>query len=137
MTLLPTPLLRSFVGFDQFFEELARVSEQKISNYPAYDILRTSEVNYEIKLAIAGFSLNELEIILLNDVLTIKGSKNTKQNHEIIHKGIAHRSFEQRFKLQQLIEVKEATLKDGILSIKLLKKPPKEKKPINIIINEG
>ena len=53
MTLLPTPLLRSFVGFDQLFEELARVSEQKISNYPAYDILRTSEVNYEIKLAIA------------------------------------------------------------------------------------
>ena len=70
-------------------------------------------------------------------MITIKGSKNTKQNHEIIHKGIAHRSFEQRFKLQQLIEVKEATLKDGILSIKLLKKPPKEKKPINIIINEG
>ena len=137
MTLLPTPLLKSFVGFDQLFEELAKVSEQKISNYPAYDILRTSEVSYEIKLAVAGFSLNELEIILLNDVLTIKGSKSIKQNHEIIHRGIAHRSFEQRFKLQQLIEVKDARLKDGILSIKLLKKPPKERKPINIIINEG
>ena len=131
-----TPLLKSFVGFDQLFDELTRVSEQKLSNYPAYDILRKSEINYEINLALAGFAINEIEILLLNDVLVIKGNKDNKSNDGVIHKGIANRSFEQKFKLQQLIEVTSASLKDGILSIKLFKNKPQEKKPKVIKIIE-
>ena len=128
MRTLSTPLLRSFVGFDQLFEELEKISEQKLSNYPAYDILRKTENNYEIRFALAGFSIEEIEITLLNDVLTIKGIKTTKQNENVIHKGIANRSFEQKFKLEQLIEVKDAILKNGILSINLYKHPLQKKK---------
>ena len=137
MSILPPPLLKSFVGFDQLFDELSRVSEQKSSNYPAYDIYKKSEINYEINLAVAGFSINDIEIILLNDVLIIRGNKTNKENVAIIHKGIANRSFEQKFKLEQLIEVEDAHLKDGILSIKLLKKLPENKKPIIIKITES
>ena len=137
MSILPPPLLKSFVGFDQLFDELSRVSEQKSSNYPAYDIYKKSEINYEINLAVAGFSINDIEIILLNDVLIIRGNKTNKENVAIIHKGIANRSFEQKFKLEQLIEVEDAHLKDGILSIKLLKKLPENKKPKIIKISES
>ena len=137
MSIFPPPLLKSFVGFDQLFEELSRVSEQKTSNYPAYDIYKKSENNYEINLAVAGFSINDIEIILLNDVLIIRGNKTNKENVSIIHKGIANRSFEQKFKLEQLIEVEDAHLKDGILSIKLLKKLPENKKPKIIKISES
>ena len=137
MSIFPPPLLKSFVGFDQLFEELSRVSEQKTSNYPAYDIYKKSENNYEINLAVAGFSINDIEIILLNDVLIIRGNKTNKENISIIHKGIANRSFEQKFKLEQLIEVEDAHLKDGILSIKLLKKLPENKKPKIIKISES
>ena len=137
MSIFPPPLLKSFVGFDQLFEELSRVSEQKTSNYPAYDIYKKSESNYEINLAVAGFSINDIEIILLNDVLIIRGNKTNKENISIIHKGIANRSFEQKFKLEQLIEVEDAHLKDGILSIKLLKKLPENKKPKIIKISES
>ena len=137
MTILPTPFLKSFVGFDQLFEELTRVSEKKLTNYPAFDIIRKSEFDYEIKLALAGFTIDELEVILLNDVLLIKGQKHKQYNKEIIHKGIANRSFEQRFKLQQLIEVKDATLKNGILSINLIKNQPVKKKPVIISIKDN
>ncbi len=137
MSILPTPLLKSFVGFDQLFEELSRVSEQKLSNYPAYDIYKKNESNYEINLAVAGFTINDLEIILSNDVLVIRGKKTNKDNVDFIHKGIANRSFEQRFKLEQLIEVEDALLKDGILSIKLVKNLPENKEPKIIKISES
>jgi len=137
MSIFPPPLLKSFVGFDQLFEELSKVSQQKLSNYPAYDILKKSEVNYEITLAVAGFSNDELVIELLNDVLVIKGNKNNKTTGDIIHKGIASRSFEQKFKLQQHIEVEEAILKDGMLTIKLLRHIPEEKLPKIINITEN
>ncbi len=137
MSILPTPLLKSFVGFDQLFEELSRVSEQKLSNYPAYDIYKKSEKNYEINLAVAGFAISDIEIILSNDVLIITGNKTNKENVDIIHKGIANRSFEQKFKLEQLIEVEGALLKDGILSIKLIKNAPEIKKPKKIQISQS
>tara|TARA_B100000965_G_C19495922_1_gene715220 strand:- start:319 stop:732 length:414 start_codon:yes stop_codon:yes gene_type:complete len=137
MSILPTPLLKSFVGFDQLFDELSRVSEQKLSNYPAYDIYKKSENNYEINLAVAGFTINDIEIILSNDVLIITGNKTNKENVDIIHKGIANRSFEQKFKLEQLIEVEGALLKDGILSIKLIKNAPEIKKPKKIHISQS
>ncbi len=135
MPFFPSPILKSFVGFDDLFEELNKISDQKLSNYPAYDILKKSEVEYIINIALAGFKIENLEIILLNDLLVIRGNKVNNQNNDIIHKGIANRSFEQKFKLDQLIEVKNATFKDGILSIFLFKKLPQNKDPVFIKIN--
>ena len=137
MSIFPPPLLKSFVGFDQLFEELSQVSQQKSQNYPAFDILKKSEVNYEISLAVAGFSKNSLEIELLNDVLFIRGNKNNITDGDIIHKGIANRSFEQKFKLQQFIEVEEALLDHGMLTIKLIKNVPEEKLPRIIEIKDS
>ena len=77
------------------------------------------------------------EKLSVNDVLIIRGNKSNKENVDIIHKGIANRSFEQKFKLEQLIEVEDAHLKDGILSIKLIKNLPENKKPKIIKISES
>ena len=127
MSILPTPFLKSFVGFDELFDELTKLSEQKPNAYPAYDIIKYDEQNYEIKIAIAGFSHEDLEITLENDFLSIRGSKTLNDdNKEILHKGIATRSFEKKFTLGPLIEVLEAELKDGLLTIKLYKKQPRK-----------
>ena len=126
MSFLPPPLLKSFVGFDELFDELSKISNQKTSTYPAYDICKYSEKNYEIKIAVAGFSIHELELTLNNDILIVRGNKlPPSEKKEIIHKGIATRSFEQKFKLEPYIEVLESDLKEGILTIKLLKNSPK------------
>ena len=127
MSILPTPFLKSFVGFDELFDELSKLSEQKPNSYPAYDIIKCDDQNYEIKIAIAGFGQNDLEVLLENDFLSVKGKKNMHdRTEEILHKGIATRSFEKRFTLGPTIEIIEAILKDGILSIKLFKNPSKK-----------
>ena len=127
MSILPTPFLKSFVGFDELFNKLTRLSEQKPNTYPAYDIIKYDDQNYEIKIAIAGFSHENLEIILENDFLSIRGNKTLNHDDkEILHKGIATRSFEKKFTLGPLIEVLEAKLKDGLLTIKLFKNLPKQ-----------
>ena len=83
--------------------------------------------NYEIKIAIAGFGKDELEVILDNDFLSVRGKKKIyEENKEILHKGIATRSFEKRFTLGPTIEIVDAILKDGILSIKLFKNQSKK-----------
>ena len=127
MSILPTPFLKSFVGFDELFDELSKLSEQKPNSYPAYDIIKYDEQNYEIKIAIAGFGKDELEVILDNDFLSVRGKKKIyEENKEILHKGIATRSFEKRFALGPSIEIVDAILKDGILSIKLFKNQSKK-----------
>ena len=127
MSILPTPFLKSFVGFDELFDELTKLSEQKPTSYPAYDIIKYNEQNYEIKMAIAGFSYEDLEIILENDFLSVRGKKTINEDSkEILHKGIATRSFEKKFTLGPLIEVLDAKLQDGILSIKLFKNQSKK-----------
>ena len=119
MSILPTPFLKSFVGFDELFDELSKLSEQKPNSYPAYDIIKCDDQNYEIKIAIAGFGQN--------DFLSVKGKKNMHdRTEEILHKGIATRSFEKRFTLGPTIEIVDAILKDGILSIKLFKNQSKK-----------
>ena len=131
---LPPLVFKSFIGFDELFDEISRMNHNKNSNYPAFDVIKTDEKNYEINLAVAGFSENEIEIISLQNILYIKGKKVQNNSQNIIHKGIALRPFEKKFNLDPLMEVTEAILSQGLLNIKLFKREPEIIKPKRIEI---
>ena len=131
---LPPLVFKSFIGFDELFDEISRINQNKDSNYPAFDVIKTDEKNYEINLAVAGFSESEIEIISLQNILYIKGKKVQNNSQNIIHKGIALRPFEKKFNLDPLMEVTEAMLSQGLLNIKLFKREPEIIKPKRIEI---
>ena len=131
---LPPLVFKSFIGFDELFDEISRINHNKDTNYPAFDVIKTDEKNYEINFAVAGFSECEIEIISLQNILYIKGKKIQNNNQNIIHKGIALRPFEKKFNLDPLMEVTEAILSQGLLNIKLFKREPEIIKPKRIEI---
>ena len=131
---LPPLVFKSFICFDELFDEISRINHNKDSNYPAFDVIKTDEKNYEINLAVAGFSESEIEIISLQNILYIKGKKVQNNSQNFIHKGIALRPFEKKFNLDPLMEVTEAILSQGLLNIKLLKREPEIIKPKRIEI---
>ena len=131
---LPPLVFKSFIGFDELFDEISKTNPNKNTNYPAFDVIKTDEKNYEINLAVAGFSESEIEIISLQNILYIKGKKVQNNSQNIIHKGIALRPFEKKFNLDPLMEVTEAILSQGLLNIKLFKREPEIIKPKRIEI---
>jgi len=137
---LDIPQIHKFaVGFDNMFDSLMRTTSQSNSgNYPPYNVLRHSDDEFSIELAVAGFGEDELEIELENSVLTIMGEKSEKVSEEevsYLHQGISSRSFKRSFTLAEHIEVVDANIKNGILSVHLERQVPEEKKPKKIAIN--
>ena len=140
MTILPTLALRSFVGFDNLFNELETISTQKQNSFPAHDIIRLSDDEYEITLAVSGFNNKDISIDVHDGVLSIKGNGGADiqdDNVQYIYKGIAKRSFEQKFRLEQYVDVKDAKLSNGLLTISLLREVPEERKPRQITLKSA
>ncbi|MEM7358963.1 MAG: Hsp20 family protein [Pseudomonadota bacterium] len=132
-----TPLYRSSVGFDRFGSLLdaAFQTEKTSAGYPPYNIEVVEENSYAITIAVAGFKQSELDIQVENGVLTVRGKKEKSDEGRFLHQGIATRSFERKFNLADHIEVTNADLQDGLLSINLLKEVPEAMKPKSISIN--
>jgi molecular chaperone IbpA len=129
-----TPFYRSAVGFDQLFDRITSnidtaTTNGSLANYPPYDILRTGEETYRIRLAVAGFQMADIKIELTEGVLSVSGSSASDEDAEYLHKGISNRSFTRTFNLADYVEVKGATLKDGILKIDLERYVPEVMKP--------
>ena len=140
MTILPTLALRSFVGFDNLFNELETISTQKQNSFPAHDILRISEDEYEITLALSGFNKKDLSIDVHDGILSIKGNGGSEvQDDKVqyLYRGIAKRSFEQKFRLEQYVDVKDAKLSNGLLKISLVREIPEERKPRQITLKSA
>ena len=134
MTFLTTPLMRSFVGFDNLFDEFERMSSFTDNNYPAYNIIKTGDEDYKIEIAVAGFNENEISIEVKKGLMTVEASK-AKLSNEYLHRGIAERSFTKQFRLADNMEVKNADLRDGLLTINLYREIPEAEKPKQIKIN--
>ncbi|WP_298967459.1 Hsp20 family protein [uncultured Methylobacterium sp.] len=134
------PLYRSTVGFDRLFSALDQfVSAETAPSYPPYNIERTGENAYRITVAVAGFTDQDLSIEVRENALTIKGERQpapAKQT-EVLHQGIAARSFERRFQLADHVHVTGAALENGLLHIDLVREIPEAKKPRQIEIATG
>ena len=131
------PLYRSTVGFDRLFSMLDGF--ESTPGYPPYNIERTGENDYRVTVAVAGFGENELSIEAKENTLTIKGSKQVKeeQNGEVLYQGIAARAFERVFQLADHVLVKNANLENGLLHVDLVREIPEAKKPRQIPIGNG
>ena len=129
------PLYRSTVGFDRLFSMLDGFDAAP--GYPPYNIERTSENDYRITVAVAGFGEGELTIESKENALNIKGEKQVKQDNagEVLYQGIAARAFERQFQLADYVQVKGATLENGLLHVDLVREIPEAKKPRTIAIN--
>ena len=136
------PLYRSTVGFDRLFSMLDQVSgfDGGGSTYPPYNIERTGENDYRITVAVAGFAENELSIEAKENTLTIRGEKQTKteeQKGESLYQGIAARAFERVFQLAEHVEVRGASLENGLLHVDLVREVPEAMKPRQIPIGNA
>lgn len=132
------PFRRSTVGFDRLFDLLENGSfGQTQENYPPFDLIRIDENEFRIDIAVAGFRPDEIDIVAQQNVLIVSGSKKDDDGSSYVHRGIATRSFERRFALADHIQVRGADLKDGLLSIELVREIPEAMKPRRIDIGGG
>ena len=136
------PLYRSTVGFDRLFSLLDQVSglEGNGSTYPPYNIERTGENAYRITIAVAGFSESDIAIEAKQNTLTVKGEKQAKADEkkgEVLYQGIAARAFERVFQLAEHVEVRGASLENGLLHVDLVREVPEAMKPRQIPIGAG
>ena len=134
-----TPYRRSTVGFDRLFDFLESTRAEQADNYPPYDIEKLSDDRYRITLAVAGFSSGDIDITARQNLLTIVGRKAENRNRDgnYVHMGIATRAFERRFELADFVRVEAADMKDGLLSIDLVREIPDAMKPRKIDIGAG
>ena len=135
---LDIPSIQRFaVGFDRMFDELSRTAGSlNASNYPPYNIIKESETIWKIEVAVAGFDESELDVEIVNNELVVTGAviKENKVEAQYLHQGIAGRDFERTFALAENVEVKGASVKNGILTVTLEHIVPESAKPKKIAI---
>lgn len=135
-----TPLYRSAIGFDRMANLLDSItrSEQSQPSYPPYNIELTGDDKYRISMAVAGFDQSELDIQVHENTLTVSGKKTVDaEQKKFLHQGIAARNFERRFQLAEYVEVKAASVDNGLLHIDLVREVPEAAKPRTIAIEGG
>ncbi len=131
------PLWRSTIGFDRLFDLLDETQRGSEDNYPPYNIERLGEDRYQISLALAGFSPDEMTVTAEQNVLTVEGRKAEKDQHEYLYQGISARPFKRQFNLADHVQVKSATFENGLLRIELFREVPEAMKPRRIAIAGG
>jgi molecular chaperone IbpA len=135
---------RFFVGFDPLIERLATAAEQTAKlahNYPPYNIKKIDDNKYVIELAVAGFGRQDLEIEIIDDKLIVKGNAHADTEDagtwpQILYQGLAQRPFTRTFNLADNVEIRGATLLNGILKVALEAIVPEHKKPKKIVIDD-
>lgn len=130
-----SPFARSAIGFETLFDRLNDRSHDNNEGYPPYDIVRKDDDHFEISIALAGFSQDEITITAEASQLRVVGKKPEKNGTEYLYQGISARSFERSFNLADYIEVEGAAFENGLLRIQLVRRIPEKLKPRKISIN--
>ena len=137
---LPTRVFDPFknltVGFDDIFDQLSSMSKyvNDIPNYPPYNIKKVGKDKYQLDMALAGFSKDDVKVEVKENTLTVSASSSDKEDDSYVHKGIAKRAFKRSWTLVEHLEVQDAKLKDGVLTVDMKLNLPDEKKPRTIKI---
>jgi len=134
-----SPLFRSAIGFDRLANTLETIHNANSSGgYPPYNIELVDEDHYTITMAVAGFTTDDLEIEVNQNMLRVSGQKREEENsaRTFLHRGIANRNFERSFQLADHIRVESASIQDGMLEVKLIREIPEAMKPRRIEIQK-
>ena len=131
---LNTPSLVNFerraIGYDKLFKRIIDMPENDNQSYPPHNLIKESDTEFRIELALAGFSKKEVKVVQEEQRLTISGNNSEEEGNEnILHKGIASRAFTKTFDLAENIEVTEASFENGMVIIKLRQDIPEDKMP--------
>ena len=132
-----TPLWRSTIGFDRLFDVLDEAQRTAEESYPPYNIERLDENRFQIAVALAGFTPNEVTLTAEQNVLTLEGRKAERDERTFLHRGISTRNFKRQFTLADHVEVKGARFEDGLLLVELQREIPEAMKPRRIAISEA
>jgi molecular chaperone IbpA len=135
-----SPLYRTSVGFDRLASLMSSATRQDQGNsYPPYNIRTTGEDHYQITMAVAGFSEDDIAITTEQSRLLVTGNREDEDEEkgEYLHRGIATRSFERRFNLADHVKVVNASLENGLLHIDLEREIPEAMKPRTIKIGKS
>jgi len=121
---------RRAIGYDRLFQQLMDMPEKDNQSYPPHNLIKESDTEFKIELALAGFTKEEVKVVQEEQTLTISGNNSEKEGNEnILHKGIASRAFTKTFDLAENIEVTEASFENGMVIIKLRQDVPEDKMP--------
>jgi molecular chaperone IbpA len=136
---LDIPNIHKFgIGFENIFDEIMRLSASQHGNYPPHNVIKTGVNTVTIEVAVAGFDEGEISVLIENRILVITGEQSFKDeptNYEYYHRGLSRRNFTQKFPLNEHVEVIEANIKNGVLTVYLERKIPEDKLPKKIAIN--
>ena len=126
------------VGFDNVFDHFESMFDEGMfrmptaTNFPPYNIVKTGEYTYDVELALAGFSKDDIEVHYENNMLTVKSKQKdkteAKDSDGVIHRGISKRWFSKSFTIADDVEIKGAELKDGLLKVSMERIVPEGKK---------
>jgi molecular chaperone IbpA len=131
------PLLRSSIGFENL-NRLVDFTRGETDSYPPYNIEKTGDGSYQIQMALAGFTREEIDVTVQDNMLIIIGRASEApdgEKREYLHRGIAKRAFERRFQLADTIKVTGAGYENGLLNVELVREIPEHKKPRRIAID--
>ena len=123
------------VGFDRLFDQMLLAGEYPntvSTGYPPYNVERVTDDSWRVTIAVAGFGEDDIEVIVDQGNLNINGKKDDKNGDNMLYKGIANRQFNRSFQLADYVEVEEASLKDGMLTLNLVRNVPEALKPKKI-----
>ena len=127
-------LNRASIGFDTMFDNLRRTAGLEQDRYPPHDIVKNSDTSYTVRVAVAGFREDELNVTLENNVLTVSGSQANRDDDEYIYHGISNKAFSKVLNLADHVVVRDAVYENGLLEIGLDIVVPEELKPKQISI---
>ena len=138
MTFDFSPLFRTAIGFDRMASLMDTAQEAASAPaYPPYNIAKTGDDSYRLTMAVAGFSENDIELVVRDNQLIVSGKVNSDATGELLYRGIAGRAFERRFALADHIVVEGADLQHGLLHVALKRVVPEALKPRRIAIGSG
>ncbi len=132
LSLFDSPL---FLGFDDFEKTIDRLRKNGADGYPPYNIEQIADSGLRITLAVAGFSMDDLDVEIDQNQLCIRGKQKDDKERIYLHRGIAARQFQRNFVLADGIEVTGADLDNGLLHINLERIIP-ESNAVKIKINQ-
>lgn len=131
-------LIATSIGFDALPSELSDTIEiETAGSYPPYNIERTGEDRYRITLAVAGFAPEKLSVTMSDNRLVVAGDKMRDEEGRYLYRGIANRWFRRQFGLADRVTVTNATLRDGLREIDLVREVSVAPKPKRIAIREA
>lgn len=127
-------LNRALIGFDRLFTERAYNTNP---TYPPYNVIKKTDNDYEIEVAVAGFTLDEIDVEVNQNQLIIRGQSKREADADVeyLHRGLAYRDFEKVLTLAEHMQVGDASIKDGVLRVEITRIVPEALKPrkINVI----